>query len=799
MKKDVMKDMRDQYDRAVDADQDNRTLARSDIKFVTVQGNQWDETQRKARKGRPCYEFPILRSHWRQVCNDQKQARPSIKISGVEDGDKEAADLRQGMIRNIERMSNASKAYDIAFEEMTAGGFGAWRIVTKYVDDDSFEQDIAIEPIHDAINRVWVDPDAICDDGEDAMFAFVEETISRDEFKRRWPKADCTSFESSAAFDGWFTQDEVRIVEYWRKEPVDKVIYLLSDGKVVSQEEFDKIGDDLQGATVVNQRKFKGYKVVSSICSGAEELEGPTESAFYRIPIVTIYGNRGMVDGVWQYAGMVRWSRDPQKLLNYNLTTAQEIISKQPKSPHMLTVKMLEGDGVKAMWDKANAIDAPYLVYTPDPMAPGGPNKLPPPDMPAALTAMAQLSVDMLKASDGIFDASVGARSNETSGKAIIARQREGDTATFDYQDSLNNGIRATGLVIVKALPKIYDTQRSVRILGRDGGEKYVQLYQPVRDEETGEMVVQNDLSAGKYDVSVTSGSSYSTQRAEFVDMIMSISQSNPAVLQVAGDLVMSAMDFPKSDEVAERLKFLLPPQIQQTLGNDKKSPELMQMQAQFDEMQQEAQMAMQGIQQQLQECAAENEKLKIQLANKQAEIAVKAQDGQVNAQLQAEELEIKRRELELKEREQALKEQQAAFEAQIALAEAENRSAEVGSSGKIAEYQAQTERAAKLGIEAIPGVIEAAATAKIAESFTVLAAQMQTPKTKVGRMVRLPDGSYQMEQVETFDEVVEPTEPKSIVESATELVAQMQAPKMKKGKMTKLADGSYQMEQREV
>jgi hypothetical protein len=213
-------------------------------------------------------------------------------------------------------------------------------------------------------------------------------------------------------------------------------------------------------------------------------------------------------------------------------------------------------------------------------------------------------------------------------------------------------------------------------------------------------------------------------------------------------------------------------------------------------------QQGMQQLQeqgQQIQQLAQENEQLQQQLQSKQADLMLKSSESETNAQIKAQELALKERELALKEREQALKEQQAAFEAQMAMAEAENRSAEVGSSGKIAEYQAQTERAAKLGIEAIPGVIEAAATAKIAESFTVLAAQMQTPKTKVGRMVRLPDGSYQMEQVETFDEVVEPTETKSIVESATELVAQMQAPKMKKGKMTKLADGSYQMEQREV
>jgi hypothetical protein len=734
MGKDALKLMRERYERAVDADNDNRILSRSDIKFVTVQGNQWDESQRKARKGRPCYEFPILRSHWRQICNDQKQARPSVKVSGVEDDDKDGADLRQGLVRNIERCSNASKAYDVAFEEMTAGGFGAWRISTEYTDDDAFNQDIVISPLHDAVNRVWVDPDAREDSSEDAKFTFVEETISKAEFESRYPKATISDFEGNNVGD-WFSKDSVRIAEYWRVENVPKRIVLLSDGKTLDGDEYDKIGDELaqQGITMDRERKIVGKKVIVSIVSGFEELEPAQETVFNRIPIITVYGNRGMVEGKWKYTGMVRWSRDPQKLLNYNLTTAQEIVSKQPKSPYLVTPKMLEGDGIKAMWDKSNAIDAPYLAYNPDPMAPGmAPQKLPPPDMPQALTAMAQLSVDMLKASDGIFDASVGARSNETSGKAIMARQREGDTATFDYQDSLNNGIMATGKILVSILPKIYDTPRGVRVLGRDGAENYVKLYQPVRDEQTGEMVMTNDLSAGKYDVSVSAGSSYSTQRAEFVEMMMSLSQSNPGILQVAGDLIMGAMDFPKSEEVAERLKIMLPPPIQQMLNKDtKQTPEVMQMQQQFEQITQQAQMQMQEIQQALQECAQENEQLKAQMANKQGELQLKAQDGQVNAQLKAEELALKQREQDLKERELSLKEQEAMINASLE------------------QYNAETARIQAMNApESAQDGSEARESEKGDQSTAALIAGFQAmlqPKTSIGSLTRMPDGSYQM------------------------------------------------------
>ena len=743
VKDDPMKVMRDRYKRAVDANSENRQLSRDDIRFVSIQGNQWDDIQRKARKGRPCYEFPILRSHWRQVCNDQKQARPSIKIAGVEQDDKEGAELRQGLILNIERTSNAGQAYDTAFEEMTAGGFGAWRVTTRYMDEEAFEQDFYIEPIPDAVNRVWIDPDAMNDDSSDAAWGFIEQSISRDEFESRYPGKDVTSFQSEGLYGDWYGEHDVRIAEYFRREPITKTIYLLSDGKSVDAEEFEPIRDEkaMQGVQVVKERVVKTHKWVVSIVSGSEELEEKTELVFNRIPIVTIYGNRQLVDGKWQYTGMVRWSRDPQKLLNYNLTTAQEIISKQPKSPYLVTAKMLEGDGVKAMWDRANAIDAPYLVYNPDPVA-GAPQKLPPPDMPQALTAMAQLSVDMLKASDGIFDASVGARSNETSGKAILARQREGDTATFDYQDSLNNGIRATGEILVRALPKVYDTPRTVRILGRDGGEKYQQLYQTVRDEQTGQMVVVNDLSQGKYDVSVSSGTSYSTQRAEFVDMMMQLSQGNPALLQIVGDLIMGAMDFPKSEEVAERLKIMLPPQIQQSLNKDaKQSPEVLQMQQQFQQIQEQAQMQMQEIQQQLQECAQENVQLKQQVQNKQGELALKARDGQMDSQLKAEELALKQREQELKERELLLKERQAEIQFALDQYEAETARIQALNTPETSQNEPQ-EREPKES----NGAMELAIA-----GLTQVLANSQAPKQSVGSMTRLPDGSYQMVKQENI------------------------------------------------
>jgi len=597
---DPMKEMRERYDRAVEADRDNRELALADLKFVTIPGHQWDDAQKKARKGRPCYEFPILRSHLRQVVNDQKKARPGIKVRAVEDGDAEGAELRQGIIRNIESMSNAERAYDAGFELLAATGMGAWRVTTEYSQDDGWDQDIRVRPIKDALSSVWIDPE----DFSNPNWAFVEQSMSREAFKAKYPKADAVDFESATPYGDWFRKDEVRIAEYLRKVPVTKTLLLLSDGRTVDKAELDeatvaKLVQD--GVTVTRERECHGHKVVSSIVTGKEEVEGPVDSVFSRIPVVVCHANLHYIEGKWSWAGMVRFSRDPQKLLNYNLTTAQEVLAKQHKATPVLTPKMLEGNGVKAMWDSSNAVDTPYLPFTPDPAMPGGlPTYLSPPPVHAAFAQMAQMATDMLKASDGIFDASVGARSNETSGRAIMARQQEGDTATFDYQDSLSFGIQITGEIILSALPKVYDTPRAMRVLGKDGAEDWVRLYE---QGPNGQVI--NDLSAGKYDVTVTTGSNYDTQRMEFVDMLTQLGQNNPAIAAGVPDLIVGAMDFPKADEAAERLKLLLPPPIQQSLSQKDQSPAVMQLQSQMQQMQQMAEEHIAGLTQEMQQLQA--------------------------------------------------------------------------------------------------------------------------------------------------------------------------------------------------
>lgn len=679
---DPMEEMRKRYELCVEADRDNRDAAREDWRFVNEPGAQWDDAQKRARKKRPCYEFPILRSHVRQVVNDWKKARPSIKVRPVENGDVKGAELRAGLIKNVEQTSNASVAYDSAAETLIPCGFGAWLVRTDYNSDDSWDQDFKIEPIEDPLNSVWLDPDNM----DDPDFGFIERTYTRAGFAKKFPKAEASSFESCSGtpLNSWFGEDEIRVVAYYRKEPVQKTIILLSDGRSLDAEEAKEGLDELaeQGITVVKERQVTGHKVIMSICSGKEEIDGPYETVFHRIPIVAVWANRHKFDNKWTWCGMVRFSRDPQKLLNYNLTTAQESISKVPKSPYLITTKMLEGTGVKEAWRNAAAEDPFALPFTPDPSMPGGkPFREPPPDVPAAFLQVAQISVDMLKASDGIFDASVGARSNETSGKAIMARQQEGDTATFDYQDALSRGIQITGDLILRALHKVYDTQRVMRVIGKDGSERLETLYQDVQDKQTGRVVRINDLGKGKYDLTSSSGPSYDTLRMEFVDALTQMSQGNPMIAQAVPDLLMKAFDFPGAEEAAERLKMMLPPQIQQQMAEGKDMPpeamQAMQQAQMMMEQAQQQQMMIEQVAQQLQQdkAATDAEKQQIEAQKKlldadfrrmQAELKAATLEANANHAAMSNEMDAKANELDQRDQSTAEDEAKNGEESQV-------------------------------------------------------------------------------------------------------------------------------------
>jgi hypothetical protein len=671
-----------------DADQENRREAMEDMKFCFVPGNQWDLNMKQERGQRPAYEFNKVRISVKRVINDMRANRPAGKVRAIEGGDKETAELYEGLIRNISNRSEFETITDYAAEYQVAGGFAAWRVDVDYADDDIFDQDIWVRGIENPY-CLYHDPAAKDFMKRDAEDWILTERITHGEFERRFGEdAEKSDFQGDIEFDDedWADEDDVRIAEYWYKKPVTKELWQLQDGTVVDSESDE--AKAIPPEAILKTREVMTNKICRVMASGQRLLTEPEDWAGRKFPFVVVYGEYIVVDGKTQWHGLVRHAKDAQRSYNVARTSVIENIAQAPKSKILATAEQVAG--LEQQWQTAHKKNYPFMLYNSDPNAPGPPQMLPGPSVPSGLAAEQQFASDDLKAVTGIFDASIGARGNETSGRAIYARQQQGEIATFNYQDNMSKAVQYTYEILIDLIPEIYDAEREIRVLGSDGAEDYKRINQVVMDYETMTAIRVNDITTGKYDVTVTSGPNFATQRQEAAETYSQLAQGNPEIMSIAGDLVFKSMDLPYAEDIGERLKFLLPPQVQESLGEDKEvPPEVQQMMAQ-------AQEAMQMVEQRAQEVA--------QLEQQASESKSQADAAQSDIRAEIANLKAEKAEFEAH-----VAKQMAALvqkESQIIVKEAgaELKMSEL--TGEVAEIQQQERESAAVQIESIDNVL---------------------------------------------------------------------------------------------
>ncbi len=530
---------------------ENRREMLDDQKFAA--GEQWpdDIAKKRQAEGRPIQTINRLPAFIDQVVGDARQNRPSIKVHPAEDGDVDVANIYDGLIRAIQNESNADFAYDTAIEHTATFGFGAWRIKTDYESHDTFNQIILIERIVNPLN-VYFDKNAQQPDYSDARRVSYLSQIPKDEYKKRWPKAEVSDFKD---FDAeWLGQDDcVVIAEFWYKEDEEATLYLVQDEDGNYQTTLEKPPVFIR---IVDQRKTYIPKVKMCICSGAGTLEESDWAGQY-LPIVGVNGKEDLVDGKRMLRGLVRFSKDAQRMYNYWRTVDTEQKALAPKAPVLVSATQIQG--LEKFWQQSLTENLPYLVYNPDPNAPQ-PQRLNAGIMDKGANEAALMCVDEMKSTTGIYSASLGEQDNEKSGRAILAQQRKGDTANFAYFDNVSRAIRYTGRAIIDLIPKIYDSARVIQIMGADGEKKLQRINQLAEVDGQQKFL---DLSVGKYDLVVTQGSNYATKRIEALNSMVEIARVNPAIMEIAGDLIVKAMDWDGAEEIAERLKKTLPPQLQ--------------------------------------------------------------------------------------------------------------------------------------------------------------------------------------------------------------------------------------------
>lgn len=632
-----------EYTLDYDADRHNIEQAAEDLRFIYV--DQWDEETRKDREaqGRPCLTINTLPQFIGQVVGDRRINKTQIKVIPDKQGNVKGAEVRSGLIKSIENYSRAERVYDQCCEDQVGCGISNFEITMEYATNDAFDQDIFIRTLSNPFAVVW---DRFSKDptGKDARRCFVEEVMSRNEYKDIWPEMPIPS-SFPGDFDGvnfgmWVEADDVKIVAYWKMIEKPATFALMADGQVedvtgVPREQYAHrlYVDPIKNEAYIREgtRTYAQRWLITSFAI----LEGPYELPLSRLPIIKVSGRIGRV-GLKQYRfGLVRWARDPSLLRNYWRSTAAEWLAMAPKAQWIAdhaSVKGREDD-----FRDAHLTGDPLLVFN---TGKNKPERVTQPEIPAAMLNEANMNSQDIKDVTGLHDASLGIRSNEVSGKAIMARQREGDVATVTYHDHLNEAIQEGGCVINDLIPICYDTTRIIRVVGIDDAKEFIKINDPLDEASP-------DLTMGKYDTEIITGPSYTTQRMESAELLLELAKVNPALFEIAGDIIMETQDIPGGERIANRLKKALPAAQQE----------------EQDKKQAEAEASGQPV-----EPTAEEQQAQ-QMQEMQAQIA------QAQIQMQMQEMQLKLQEQEAKTAQAAANAKAA--EAQARAAEAQARKAQ--------------------------------------------------------------------------------------------------------------------------
>jgi hypothetical protein len=589
-----------------------------DIKFSI--GEQWGTRELATRQDRPSLIENRLAATIHQICNSQRQNRTMIKVTPRDDvSDPDVAEIINGHLRYIQYNSDAETAFDTAFESAVRGGIGWFRFVTDYTDDDSFEQEIFFKRI-DEIQSVRV-PIHLCReiDFRDMPYAFIEVSMSKEDFEKEYPDADVDSWPSTTANQGWFTEDQVKIAEYFVVEKKYKKVYLVSDS-MNKQTILDYKPDEESGYTVIADREVCERKILWYKITAGEILERKVFPGKW-IPLFPVLGEDVTIEGKRKFISLTHNAKDPQRMLNFWRSAEAERIALAPKSPWVMYAG--QDEGYEDEWANANRSNLSVLHakrVSEDGQLLPLPQRSMPTQIDMAIVNAARESIDAIKACTGVFDAGLGNESNEKSGRAIIARQRQGDTANYHFFDNMAKSMRHACRAVVDIIPEIYDTERTIRILGEDMKEKVVTVNK-MYDAE-GKLY---DLKAGKYDVIVETGPSFMSKRQETAENLQQLAQSDPTIVQCARDLILKYMDLPA--EVVERAQKTISPEF---MTDDKKqNPQ--QMAAMFAQSQQQLQQLDQVIQQ----LSAENEQLQAQANAKSEDNMTKMKIAELQAQVE--------------------------------------------------------------------------------------------------------------------------------------------------------------------
>ena len=555
-KQDFLKEIKDNYKESVRGWNDIYEAAVDDTKFVyDVDEGQWPAHIRKAREAdsRPVITSNKLQKILRRIRGDGMMNRPSLKVIPVDDkADVKMAELYSGIFREIEYLSGADIVYDTAYNHAISSSVGFFRIVTEFSDNNSFEQDLRIKRIINPL-AIHFDPYAVEFNLEDAKYCFIEELIHKDRYKKLYRKKEPIDFNStttSTIFGDWLQQDKIRVAEYFYKDTTQKKLVMLTDGTVIP----------LQGKVTLDALKEMGVQIARERTTDVEvvkwcKLDGADilEEKVWpgkNIPIIPVFGDEVVVEGKRYYLSLARGAKGPQQMYNYWATAATETVALAPKMPFIVDHRQISG--FENEWNEANTTNRMYIRYK----AIAGlqkPTRENQAQVPTAIMNMMNTTAYDIEDHLGDYQSSKGEQGNERSRVAIVARVQQSDKGTYLFVNNRTRAMIHCGRQIIDLVPKIYDTERALQIIGEDGEHSLVDVNKPVADAD-GNTVLQNDLSVGKYDLIASIGASFSSKRQEMVETMINAMQYAPDLAPVIAPLIFKYSDSPGSQEVYSEL-----------------------------------------------------------------------------------------------------------------------------------------------------------------------------------------------------------------------------------------------------
>jgi len=609
---DALREIADKVAEAYEHEKDNIAAAYDDL--TKLAGEQWPDYAKAARKGRPMLTVNLLPQFKRQITGDIRLGQFSMRVIPADGlAKKEIGEIFGGMIRYIQNRSEAKAAFALAADQMASCGVGAVRVITEYADETTFNQECRIVQIDDGVSVIW-DPDARLPTREDAMWCLVPVDMSHAKFEKKYPDVPLADFTTYDRHGFWYGSDFVRVGEYWEKRPVTRTLALYPDGAIVDLTDKGKDARRAAEAAGAKVRERAGYKIFRSLLTVGHWLEEPQEWPGRMIPIAPMIGEEVRIGRRIVRHGVIRFAKEPQMIYNFNISQDAEMKALAPKAPWIGTRRNFEQSEDK--WTTANSENHPYLEYDPDPSNGGAApqRNVPAVAQPGLEASMARAERD-IKGTTGIYDPSLGTSSNETSGIAITTRERQTDVANVVYIDNFMLALRHVGRILIDLIPKVYDSEREVQILGDDGGVSTVTINKAVVDaalageadepiefphqnpagdsddiddravEEADEPVFAraaqrrdpspgvlpergrlNDLTIGAYGVIIDNGPTFSTRREEARAGFESFMRAAPGVAPLLLDLYARAQDWPFAQEIAERVEATLPPPVRAVL-----------------------------------------------------------------------------------------------------------------------------------------------------------------------------------------------------------------------------------------